>query len=86
MGIRPIVSSVNSVTENISSFVDFWLQPLVKLASFIKDTRDFVTLVTTTKIPQHSILASVDVSSLYTNIPYKDGINESSQARPKSKP
>ena len=81
MGIRPIVSSVNNVTENISSFVDFWLQPLVKqLPSFIKDTQDFVTLVTTTKIPQHSILASIDVSSLYTNIPHEDGINASVKA------
>ena len=81
MGIRPIVSSVNSVTENISNFVDFWLQPLVKqLLSFIKDTQDFVTLVTTTKIPQHSILASTDVSSLYTNIPHEDGINASVKA------
>ena len=37
MGIRPIVSSVNSVTENISSFVDGWLNPLVqKLPSYLK--------------------------------------------------
>ena len=46
MGIRPIVSSVNSITENISSFVDFWLQPLVKrLPSFLKDTQHFVNLI-----------------------------------------
>jgi hypothetical protein len=65
MGIRPIVSSVNSVTENISSFVDFWLQPLVKqLPSFLKDTQEFVNLITSTRIPQNSILASIDVSSL----------------------
>ena len=30
MGIRPIVSSVNSVTENVSSFVDGWLNSLVQ--------------------------------------------------------
>jgi len=39
MGIRPIVSSCNSITENISEFVDIWLQPLMRdLPSFIKDS------------------------------------------------
>ena len=36
MGIRPIVLSINSITENI---VDYWLQLIVKkLPSYIKDT------------------------------------------------
>ena len=75
MGIRSIVSSVNSVTENISSFVDGWLNPLVqRLPSFIKDSMEFIKLVTTTSIPQNSTLVSIDVSSLYTNIPHRDGI------------
>ena len=40
IGIRPIVLSVNSVTKNISSFVDFWLQPLVKqLPSYLRHER-----------------------------------------------
>ena len=39
IGIRPIVSSCNSITENISQFIDFWLQPLMKkLPSFLQDT------------------------------------------------
>ena len=39
MGIRPIVSSCESVTENISQFLDYWLQPIMKsLPSYIKDT------------------------------------------------
>jgi hypothetical protein len=41
MGIRPIVSSCNSITERISQFVDRWLQPHVrKLPSYLKDTTD----------------------------------------------
>ena len=75
MGIRPIVSSVNSITENISNFVDFWLQPIVKgLPSYIKDTRHFDDLITLTKIPTSAILVSIDVSSLYTNIPHHEGV------------
>ena len=74
MGIRPIVSSCNSITEPISQFVDKWLQPHVKtLPSYLKDTTEFLKLIETTKLPQNCILASIDVSSLYTNIPHKDG-------------
>ena len=81
MGIRPIVSSVNSVTENISSFVDGWLNPLVqRLPSYLKDSGEFIKLITSTKIPQNAILVSIDVSSLYTNIPHKDDISACAQA------
>ena len=75
MGIRPIVSSVNSVTENISKFVEYWLQPIVKqLPSYIKDTNTFANLITQTPVPQDCKLVSIDVSSLYTNIPHHDGL------------
>ena len=43
MGIRPIVSCVNNATENLSQYVDIWLQPLMKaLPSYIRDTTDFI--------------------------------------------
>ena len=32
MGIRPIVSGINCPTENLSQFVDVWLQPLMRAA------------------------------------------------------
>ena len=74
MAIRPIVSSCNSITETISQFVDRWLQPHVKnLPSYLKDTTEFLKLIETTKLPPKCILASIDVSSLYTNIPHDDG-------------
>ena len=75
LGTRPMVSSINAVTENISSFVDRWLNPLVqKLPSYMKDSMKFIKLITTTEIPRNSILVGFNVSSLYTNLPHKDGI------------
>ena len=75
MGIRPIVSSCESITEKISQFVDKWLQPYVKsLPSYVKDTTEFINQIERTKLPTHSKLASIDVSSLYTNIPHHEGI------------
>jgi len=74
MGIRPIVSSCSSITENISEYVDIWLQqPMRQLPSFIRDTTDFIQLVEKTILPEECILATIDVSSLYTNIPHTEG-------------
>ena len=47
MGIRPIVSSCESPTENISQYVDFWLQPVMKaIPSFLKDTSELINELT----------------------------------------
>lgn len=52
MGIRPIVSSCLSPTENISQFIDYWLQPHIKqLLSYLKDTTQFIQEVETLHIP-----------------------------------
>ena len=72
MGIRPIVSSCESITEKISQFVDKWLQPYMK--NLPKDTTEFINQIETTKLPTHYKLASIDVSSLYTNIPHDEGV------------
>ena len=74
---RPIVSSNSHPTERISQFVDHYLQPLVhKLPSYIKDTNDFLNkLFYIGNLPPNSLLVTLDVSSLYTNIPHNEGIN-----------
>ena len=43
------------------------------LPSYIRDTTEFINLIETTKLPKECILASIDVSSLYTNIPHDEG-------------
>ena len=74
---RPIFSSNSHPTERLSHFVDYHLQPLVhKLPSFVKDTNDFLNkLLIIGNLPANSLLVTLDVSSLYTNIPHKEGIN-----------
>ena len=43
MGIHPIVSSCESPTENISQFIDYWLQPIMKgNPSYLKDTTELI--------------------------------------------
>ena len=72
---RPIISSNGHPTERISEFVDYHLKPLVQtLPSYIKDTTHFLLqLQNLGQLPENAILVMLDVSSLYTNIPQKEG-------------
>ena len=61
---RPILSSNSHPTERISHFIDHHLQPNYHLM-----------LKTLTIFSINSLLVTLDVSSLYTNIPHNEGIN-----------
>ena len=79
--IRPIVSTCNSPTENISQFLDYWLQPSVKtLPSYIQDTSQFIRELTEIDVPREAWLVTMDVKSLYTNIPHSHGIQTCKEA------
>ena len=72
---RPIVSSTGCPTERLSQFADFFLQPIVtKSSSYIKDTTHFINILNELPaLPSGSLLVTLDVSSLYTNIPQLQG-------------
>nr|XP_058942951.1 uncharacterized protein LOC131771192 [Pocillopora verrucosa] len=72
---RPIISGCEGPTERISSFVDHLLQPIAqKQKSYLKDTTDFINFIEKTQVSNDTILVSMDVTSLYTNIPQEEGI------------
>ena len=73
---RPIVSANGHPTEKISEFVDLHLQPHVQnLPSYLQDTTDFLRKQDAMgPLPPETLLVSMDVTSLYTNIPHEDGI------------
>ena len=73
---RPIISGNDGPTERISAFVDSLLQPIAKSqSSYLKDTTDFINFIERTKLAENTFLVSLDVTSLYTNIPQGEGIN-----------
>ena len=75
--LRNIVSSANdSPTENISSYVNHFLQPYMKaLPSFIKDTKPFLSeTLNLPNFPEGAFLVTADVVSMYNNIPHMEGI------------
>ena len=86
MGIRPIVSSCESPTENISQFIDYWLQPIMKgIPSYLKDTTELLNQLNELSIPKDVLLVTIDVKSLYTCIPHREGIQARAEALERSR-
>ena len=73
---RPIVSGNSCPTERISKLVDFFLQPTIpELPSYIRDTTHFLSrLLNLGVLPPDCLLVTMDVASLYTNIPNDLGL------------
>ena len=73
---RPVISNCGFYTENISSFLDFHLQPLAqKVKSYIKDTNHFLRKIKELgQLPEGTILCTTDVVGLYPNIPHDEGL------------
>ena len=75
MTLRPIVSQVGSATGNMATFLDHYLQPIVRsLPAYLKDSAQFIRKVTALPLEPNDILVTVDVKSLYTNIPTPEGL------------
>ena len=63
------------VPQKTSQFLDFWLQPAMKaLPSFLKDTTTLINELNDLIVEPDTILVTIDVKSLYTCIPHKEGI------------
>lgn len=73
---RPIIAAIGSLTEKISAFVDYFLQPLVTaLPSYTRDSMDFIEVIKSIdQIEDSFILVTMDIESLYTNVPFEGGI------------
>ena len=73
---RPVVISIDSHMSKISKYVDFYLQSLARqLPYYIQDTRHFLRKLNIRRNRNpDSILVTLDLKSLYTNIPNEEGI------------
>jgi len=58
--------------ENLSQFVDYWLQPIMKAQPSY--STQLINELKELNIKPNTILVSIDVKSLYTCIPHSDGI------------
>ena len=74
--LHNVIANCGYYTENISSILDYYMQPLVqKVKSYIKDTNYFLSkLKSLGKLPQGAILCTIDVVGLSPNIPHSEGL------------
>jgi len=73
---RPIVNCKYTETYKISIFIDYFLQPLVqKSPSYIKDSFNFTAIINNINILDNDYLVTIDINSLYTNIPIDGAIS-----------
>ena len=83
---RPIVSGSGSPTENIGLFVEHHIKHLgTQHKSYLQDTPDFLRKIEQINnekedLPKETILASIDVTGLYTNIPQDEGLECTEEA------
>ena len=71
---RPIVSDCRSDTYRISEYIDHLLGPLSKTHnSYVRDSPNFLEKLSSINPAPDSLLITLDVDSLYTNIDNQDG-------------
>ncbi|XP_063411586.1 uncharacterized protein LOC134694503 [Mytilus trossulus] len=81
---RPIISLCNSPIERIGQFIDYFLQPIVRqLWTFTQDTTFFINKIERIEAPDDVILATFDISSMYTNLSHEEIIQAVYRAWPK---
>ncbi|XP_055527260.1 uncharacterized protein LOC129719869 [Wyeomyia smithii] len=68
--LRPFVSTIGSATFNMAQFLSSILGNIVgKTEHHVKNSFEFAQQVAGTQIPDEHVLFSLDVKSLYTNVP-----------------
>lgn len=75
ISVRPIVSGCGGPTEKISQFIDHHIQPFVpKIKSYLRDSKHLIQILENKPFPKRCTLVTIDVKTLYLNIPHDEGI------------
>ena len=69
---RPIVAGPSCPTSRLSKLIDILLQPFLnKIKSYMKDNIDFLKFHIRKKNDPNTLIATFDVTNLYSNIPHE---------------
>ena len=70
---HPIVAGCGGPTETASAYIGKFLRPIMRLGkSYVANSTQFINIIETTKVPKDSLLVSLDVAILYTNVSHED--------------
>ena len=74
--LRPIISQIDGPTSRLNKLADNLLTTTeARVDNLIKDTPSFLNMVLGMDIPKGALLVTMDVTSLYTNIPWEEGVD-----------
>lgn len=78
---RLIKLNCGTLTEELSSFIENILKPLVsQRVSFLQNTTDFLkSIQNISYLPNKATLATIYITRMYTNIPRQEGTDASQQ-------
>lgn len=73
---RPIVSGIRGLCEKVWVYLDFYLQPFaLHLQLYTQDSFHLDEKLDSTTFPMGTIVISLNVESLYTNIDHQVGVS-----------
>ena len=76
VALRPIVSQINSPTNTLAKYLAKLLFPhSINRESYVKNSYEFVQTIKQLKIQPNDILVSLDIVSLFTNIPVEETLD-----------
>ena len=86
---RPIISGAGSIFENVGKFIEHHIKEIAtKHESFLQDTPHFLRILEEfkkqKKLKPNSILVTLDVKALFTNIIHKEGLKSLKEKLEKS--
>ena len=75
--LRPIISTIPSPTYELSKELNNIIKLYIPKTYSINSTKEFIAILTghNNKIPSEKLLASLDVQSLFTNVPLDEAID-----------
>ena len=78
--VRPIVSCSGSPTSHASGYLNALLQPhAARSDSYVKNSLDVIHRLNDLDLPESSLLASLDIEALYTNITHQMAVTSFSR-------
>ena len=73
--LRPILAAFKAPTYKLAKFIISFLQPLMCNEYTLKNAYDFKDTLATRRFPKDAVMASFDITSLFTNVPIEETIN-----------
>ena len=70
--IRPIISSIGTFNYNLAKYLVPFLAPFTMNEYTTRNSTEFVKEITSLKFKDPVVMASVDIKSLFTNVPLKE--------------